>query len=324
MAGIFLGVDAGGTKTEALVLDEAANVLGHARTGPANYHLVGIDQAVENLAQAAREALSGRTPTGAVFGVSGADLPDDYELLEERLAAALGHPFTLVNDTEIALRSGTDDVPAGVLVLGTGANTAVRMRHGWLRIHAMGYETGTGGGAKEMVRTILHAAFQAAEGTGPDTSLRRSVLTATGKKDYDALAALFRESDALRHEVLRQAGVIVPLAFEAARDGDEVAQDIIVQHGSSAGKILAGLLAKAQVGTTEVAVVLAGGLFSHAHTPLLRDAVALEVHRAAPAARIGVLSMPPVFGAAVWATGFEDERAAEFRRAFAAHGIPEG
>lgn len=53
----ILGVDGGGTRTRALLVDETGKVHGYGMSGPANFHGVGIEQAVSNIRAAMTEAL---------------------------------------------------------------------------------------------------------------------------------------------------------------------------------------------------------------------------------------------------------------------------
>ena len=53
----FLGVDAGGTKTLALIADASGRVLGAGRSGTGNWESVGLDGAYEAYARALAEAL---------------------------------------------------------------------------------------------------------------------------------------------------------------------------------------------------------------------------------------------------------------------------
>ncbi len=50
----FLGLDAGGSKTHALVADETGKVLGFAQGGPGNWQSVGFDKQRDVLAKITR------------------------------------------------------------------------------------------------------------------------------------------------------------------------------------------------------------------------------------------------------------------------------
>jgi len=129
---IFLGVDGGGSKAQAMICDEKGNVLGEGFGGPSNYQIVGMEFALEEISRAVKEALGkARTPLEeiqrAVFGLSGADLPENFRELEEGLKNTFpGLPFLLVNDTWIALRAGAKKGWGVCIVCGSGANACAR------------------------------------------------------------------------------------------------------------------------------------------------------------------------------------------------------
>jgi N-acetylglucosamine kinase-like BadF-type ATPase len=88
---LFLGVDAGGTKTHAMLADETGAVLGAGQSGPGNWEGVGLDGAYQALQQATGQALAdaGAAPidvTAAAYGLGGLDWPSD----EERLRPVVG------------------------------------------------------------------------------------------------------------------------------------------------------------------------------------------------------------------------------------------
>jgi N-acetylglucosamine kinase-like BadF-type ATPase len=55
---IALGVDGGGRKTYAIVVDALGTLLGAAAAGPSNWELVGVDGARDTIAGAADHALA--------------------------------------------------------------------------------------------------------------------------------------------------------------------------------------------------------------------------------------------------------------------------
>ena len=55
---IVLGIDGGGTKTQAAIVDEHGNLLGHGLGGPANYDAVGLQAAEDNIHRAVANARS--------------------------------------------------------------------------------------------------------------------------------------------------------------------------------------------------------------------------------------------------------------------------
>jgi len=50
---IVVGVDGGGTNTNALAIDvDTGKIIGASSSGPSNYHNIGIDKAIENVKSA--------------------------------------------------------------------------------------------------------------------------------------------------------------------------------------------------------------------------------------------------------------------------------
>ena len=86
----FVGVDGGGTKTCALVLDAAGTVLGRSVSGASNQNHVGAEAAARTVNDAIAGALlsAQRAPTdvcGTVLAMAGVDRPGDAERIAEWL-----------------------------------------------------------------------------------------------------------------------------------------------------------------------------------------------------------------------------------------------
>lgn len=306
MSPLYIGVDGGGTHTEALVSDRV-RILGRGTAGPSNHQVVGLQAAAAAVASAVGEALSaaGGTPAdvgGAVLGLAGADFPQDVERLSAALSA-LGFSFTVVNDAEIALTAGmTGSEPAAVLVLaGTGTNVLGRHRDGFgFHIGGLGFPLGDWGGGSDLVKMALQRAFRAAEGRGAPTTLTQAIVAALGVADFPALA------EALYFGRLDEwaLGMLAPLVFrEAARD--RVSQDLLVAMGTSLGESAGAAVSRLMAHDPAAAsaeVVLAGSLWFGDH-PLLQDAFHLALHRVAARAWTHVSAVEPVVGALMAAVG---------------------
>jgi N-acetylglucosamine kinase-like BadF-type ATPase len=136
----YIGVDAGGTKTHALIADQTGRIHGAGRAGPGNWESVGLDGALRSLSQALHGALS-RTGLGkadicvAGYGLAGMDWPsDEARLLPMLDQLELPGPRVLVNDAYVALRAGSDAVSAPLRWAASGAISALpRMWWRWRR-----------------------------------------------------------------------------------------------------------------------------------------------------------------------------------------------
>ena len=294
-----LGVDAGASKTFALVADGEGRLLGFGRGGPGNHQGPGLAAAMAAVEAAAREALTtaGVAPDEVAVvscGLAGADLPEDFEMLQPALEhLALGRHVDLRNDTQVALRAGTHQPWGVVVICGTGFNAAGRAPDNReLRWPGLGPISGdsAGGGAiaMEMVRMVMRAA----DGRAQPTILTELVLGALEQPSpYELMRALYHGTIERRRIVH-----LVPIVFRAALRGDKVAQDILIREGDELGTSAAAVIAGLDMQTLPVEVVLAGSVFK-GEGPLLIDTIRQRVHRTAPGALLVLPTFEPVVGA---------------------------
>jgi N-acetylglucosamine kinase-like BadF-type ATPase len=299
---LFLGVDAGGTKTHALLADETGAVLGVGHSGPGNWEGVGLDGAYRALRQAAGQALAeaGAAPadvTAAAYGLGGLDWPSDEERLRpviERLG--VGGPQVLVNDSFVALRAGA---PWGVVIVaGTGTTCAGRNLEGaTARTLGLGWTFDDWGSAPEMAEACVRAIAQAYSGHGPATSLTGRLARLFDAPDgASLLEGLSRGRHDLRAAVTK---VIQALAEEASR-GDEAAVEVSRRGGRELGERATTVIQRLGMEKDAPHVVLAGGLFCTCN-PVLLEELEKTVRAVAPEACLAPLVIPPVAGAVLLA-----------------------
>ena len=108
-----LGVDGGGRKTYAVIVDAFGALLGAAAAGPSNWEMAGVDVARDAIAEAADGALANAgiargAIEASVFGLAGVDWPSDVDrLLGVIRPLGFGGPCRILNDAFVALRAGT-------------------------------------------------------------------------------------------------------------------------------------------------------------------------------------------------------------------------
>src|SRR5258708_3438627 len=112
----YLAVDGGGTKTHVLCVDETGSQIGEGISGPTNLTVTSVGSASFNLQEAIRQATPNLPPgekiTKLVMGLAGLDSPAELQNAHQIFTQALQYSpieqITLVNDTLIALASGSD------------------------------------------------------------------------------------------------------------------------------------------------------------------------------------------------------------------------
>lgn len=291
----LLGIDAGGTKTDALIVDDSGDALGFGRSGPGNHQVVGYDGMRDAIATAIDIALSEAGLTiaqidAAGMGICGYDWPSQLDAHLAALAPlALKRSPEVVNDAIVALLAGA---PAGwgvVAIAGTGNNCRGLSREGReARITGEGERFGEYGGGSEMVRRGIQAVAQAWTRRGPATELTERFIDLAGASGPDDL---IEGIDLGRY---RPAAAWAQSIFQVARGGDDVARDIIAWSARELGMSACGVIRQLGVEKEAFDVVLAGGIMAAGEiyfAPLTE-----VILRVAPGATFVTLEVPPAAG----------------------------
>jgi len=302
---IYLGIDAGNSKTVALACLPAGKVAGAARAGGGDiYDTPGEAAAVATVLHAADTALaeagaSRAEVASAAFRLAGVDWPEDWELWDGVLRQQWPGLTTrsILNDGYAAIRCGE---PSGVGVAvnaGTAAAIAARgpagatWQMGWWGQHAMG---GTG-----LVSEALKAAFLAELGAAPATSLGPALAQFYGQPDLTELNRWFtRRRDAADPAQRPRAARVVT---EAARQGDPVATQIVREQGRRLAfyaQIAARKAGLSAAGEGGVPVIMSGSILMDPDSPVAA-ALREQLPRLLPGADPRRATLPPVAGAAL-------------------------
>ena len=291
-ASLLLGVDAGNTKTIALVARADGTIAGAGRVlGCADVYAVGLATALERVWQAVDGALAG-AGVGAVvrggFSMAGADWPEDHELLRAELGSRIPEPV-VVNDAIGALRASIPHGPGIVVVGGTGTATGARGPDGttW---HTSFWQEPQG--AHELAVKALQAVYRASLEIDPPTALTPAILAATGAPDVATV--LHRQTR--RTDRWRDVDVLAPLVLDVAATGDLAALAIVRGQGVELGRTAVAAARRVGIRDEPFALALAGGLFRHPAGDL-RDALLGSVRADLPAVRVVRPELEPAAGA---------------------------
>lgn len=299
---MFLGIDAGGTKTQALLVTADGAVRARGRYGPGNWESIGFDAAITLyqyiIADVEQQAGVDRNDIRSVgWGLAGVDWPSD----EKRMSDALTTLFpsanhTVVNDAYIALRAGTPHPYGVAIIAGTGSTVVAVGKDGKrARTYGLGSDWGDFDGAQQLTREAFKAAAQAEYGMAAATLLTPALLSWSGAVSIAALAEAWSRGGAVP-----DLASFAPHVMNVASSGDPAAQRI-VQH---AAEILSrNAIAMAhQVGLHDVRcdVVLAGGVATGAND-VFRSTFDKHLHVACPHAVTQILHRAPVSGAVLLA-----------------------
>ena len=306
-----LGVDGGASKTLCLAGSPDGHILGLGRAGASNHQVSGLEEAIAQIADSVRQALTQASAEQAALGMfclAGADLPEDYAMLAQAIESlGVCQQAVVKNDTMAALRSGLSRPWGVVVVSGTGTNAAGCAPDGHeIVLPGLGPISGDWGGGSAISLEIIRRVMRAWDGRGQPTILLQMVLDALGAPSPEALIRMLYHNEVAQEQLLG----LVPLLFEAANAGDAVACGLVTEVGTEVGVTARTLIRRLSLQDENVEVVLAGGMFK-AKGALLIDTVKAVIHEMAPGAVVVLPKVEPVVGAlllALEATGVQVDR----------------
>jgi N-acetylglucosamine kinase-like BadF-type ATPase len=294
---LVAGVDGGGTRTRAVVLD-GHRVIGEGEAGPSNPLRVGVSSGVtairDAIDRACSAALIHRDDLVAVgIGLAGVRRKDIRTRMHDVLVETLGvETIEIVSDGDIALYGATDGKPGVVIISGTGSISVGVNRHG-KRVYAGGWGpiAGDEGSGSWIARRALQMVARASDGRGPQTTLTKAAC------EYFQVSAVEDLSTAIYAPTItndRIAGFSRQV-IATARTGDEVALGIIDEAGKELGKAAVAVIRKLKMEQDRFQVAFVGGVFAAGE--LIVAPLREQVMRVARKAFIGQPSFSPTVAA---------------------------
>ncbi|MBX9724125.1 MAG: hypothetical protein K2X81_22145 [Candidatus Obscuribacterales bacterium] len=264
-----LGIDGGGTKTYATIVSTSGHVLGKGVAGPSNYHDVGVEVTKANLADAimmaSKDAEIGIAPRfeAAFLGLASVVSPADRAVVRN-MARDLDLPANeklgVDHDCRIALAGGLSGRPGIVQIAGTGSATYGRNADGeeW-RSGGWGYLLADEGGSYWFGLSAMKAAVRAADGRSKETVLRQLVIERLELVTMNDIMHRLHVTGMSRLEIAS----LCPLLINAAKEGDEIATQIVAEGMSLLAECLETVAQRLRLTQSSVCeIALVGGLFN--------------------------------------------------------------
>src|ERR1043166_1652621 len=243
---LVVGVDGGGTRTRAAVLDDG-RVLGEGSAGPSNPLRVGIGngatairEAVDKACAAARVHRDDLVAAGV--GLAGIRRTDIRARMHDVLVETLGiRNVELVTDGEIALYGATDGHAGIVIISGTGSISVGVNRQG-KRASAGGWGpvAGDEGSGSWIARRALQAVARATDERGPRTSLTKAACEFFQVSTPDDLSTAIYAPSMTNDRIAGFSKRVI----ETAQDGDQVASEILEDAGKELGRAANAVIRK--------------------------------------------------------------------------------
>ena len=295
-----LGIDAGGSKTVALVADSDGRIVGEGRASGANLQTDGELQVEKVLHEVIERAMNGRLapPDAVCLGMAGVDRDSDGRIIRDIMRRLGFRQNTLiVNDALIALVAGAGAGPGVVVISGTGS-IAYGVGHRGLAARAGGWGPilGDEGSGYWIGRRALEAVVRAADGRGPITTLTDKVLEYFSLSRPDLLVSEIYHQPHGRRTIAS----LGPEVDRARLEGDLVAGEIMSGAADELAKAAASVITRLDMRGERFPILLAGGMLKRSEW--LTAEVERRMAEVAPRSEVLPLVEEPVIGAVRLAT----------------------
>jgi N-acetylglucosamine kinase-like BadF-type ATPase len=303
MTARYLGVDGGGTKTHAVILDETGRVRGSGFGGSSNFGYVGIAQAAANIRDAVRSAAEAAGTPASGFDAAFLGLAGVVSQADRDVAAHIARTIDLApdaavgvdHDGRVALAGGLAGEPGIVQIIGTGTS-CFGMTESGERWMAGGWGTliADEGGGFWLGVQAMKAAAAAADTRGQPTVLLQHTLDGLGIQRMDQIMARLYTDKISVAEV----AALAPRVIEAAKAGDAVAQAIIGRGVDEVARCVEAVARYLRFGS-DVRVVYVGGITKAGET--ITTPLNEAIRRRLPQCRIQSPQFSAATGAALLA-----------------------
>jgi len=305
---LYLGIDGGGTKTEAVLLDAKERELACITGGSTNPHAVGYDTAIAELkaildrsiAQAQAQSSSVPPRFRIALGMAGVSTDEERSLITETVTAYLsekrieGEAF-VTNDAEIALTATLGREHGVLAIAGTGSIVFGCTPEGErYRTGGWGHLLGDEGSGYRIGLDTLQAVMRSYDGVYPPTAMTRLITEAHGYHTITELKGYIYQPGIKKQDIAHFARY----AIEASASGDEVACQVVERNALElAGHAITLINKHASFHCADV--VLSGSIFKH--SALFNESFRQQVSAAFPQLRMHDALHTPAYGAALLA-----------------------
>lgn len=315
MAGLVVALDGGGSRTRALALDGSGQVLGTGLGGASAFVRSGGAVVFDSVAEALQQAVPFdllKEPALVAFCLGGGNGEEACAAVKAVLPEA---KVGLVGEVGCALALGQARSVDLVVLVGTGVIAGANCGDSLVACGGMGAFTGDEGGGFWVGWEAVRAVIRALDGRAPGTLLEQLLLAesqlskSTGLPRGEVLARLAgspTERRGLAYRLVwgaramgrQHIGALSPYVSQAAREGDEVAQALLVRAGGELARYALALGQELETaGAKSARAGFLGGLVRS--SPEVLEGINLEFTQARSGLAAVILEGELVFGAAL-------------------------
>lgn len=257
---VVIGVDGGGTRTRAVLVDAEGRELARGEASGAVVTTHEPEAAANAVWQAIEAAFSAAERSGPAdvlwAGLAGAGRDDARAAVEDALARTrVARTIIVGTDAEAAFHDAFGDGPGVMVVAGTGSIAWARRPDGTMvRVGGWGQDIGDEGSGLRIGVEALRCVARAEDGRDPPTSMRDPILEHLGLAEPIELVTWLGGS------VKGDLAALVPFVTRAADGGDVAASRVLANAVEGLVEHLTALLDKSGPWPEPPRLALWGGL----------------------------------------------------------------
>ncbi|HEY0673616.1 MAG TPA: BadF/BadG/BcrA/BcrD ATPase family protein [Longimicrobiales bacterium] len=276
----FIGIDGGGTQTNAVVTDEGGAELARLAGNAGIVNVLEPEAGAHALADLATHALANAKvtdlPAVLCCALAGAGREAERTRLEQALSSLrIAAQVHITTDFEAAMQDAFGSGPGILVIAGTGSSAWGRAQDGHcVRAGGWGHILGDEGSGYALGRVALTLAMREYDGRGENAGFMAAVLKHTAVAKEEGLVRW--AAGASKADI----AALSPIIFEAAQHGALSAQDAIDDAAAEIAMHVAALYDRLGPWDLPPAVALSGGLVEPGRPlrePVLREIEALTI-----------------------------------------------
>lgn len=243
----YIGIDGGGTKTICLLGNRNNEVIDSFKSGPTNYHSVGIKQTQEVFSSMFncfydKHKITKDNISAICLGGAGIDCSDDENIVKD-IFKALGYKNKLLifNDSITTLVGANGGMKDAILISGTGSiSYGIDIYGDAVRVGGWGHIIDDDGSGFAIGRDALKKIMESYDGRCETTILWEKVSENLGISDYEELIPFIYNSKK------QHIANLAPLVLESYYL-DKVSKDIVDKAVEDLFKIVKTLSLKMRI-----------------------------------------------------------------------------
>jgi N-acetylglucosamine kinase-like BadF-type ATPase len=294
---LFLALDAGGTKTDYVLADDAREIA-RVRTGTIKRMRTDAVTATTNLESALADLTTAsgipmHSITRTCIGTAGNTVPLVADFLREQLTARVSGELILVGDVEIALDAAFRGGPGVLVLAGTGSNVAARLNDGTLTTAGgWGPALADQGSGNRIGHEALRAIFLAHD-EGRTTDLLPAVTAFWQLDPINPLNHLVEFANRIPAPDFSR---LTELVLRCAAAGDLVAQSVLRKEGEDLAWLVRLILRRFDETPAKLpSIAFAGSIMEK--VPPVREALIASVRQEFPTIQTLPGVVDPIDGA---------------------------